>query len=107
MVGATLFHSERRNPLTLLGLIMLAGLISLLLVGSIDVLWSARQLPEAFQVRACFNASTTGRVKLSAWWLSPQVRDAPRWAYVAAAYPTCATLPYLPFLPQSGKLNWP
>ena len=107
MFGVILHYSDRRNRLALLGLIMIAGLISLLLVGIVGAFWSARQLPEAFQVRACFNASTSGRVKLSAWWLSPQVKDAPRWAFVAVAYPSCASLPYLPFLPQSGKLNWP
>jgi hypothetical protein len=97
---------ERRNRLTLFSLIALTTLISLLVVGVIGAFWSVGRLPAAYQVRACFNSSASGRVKVSAWWLSPQVKDAPRWAYVAVTYPSCATLPWLPFLPQSGHAHW-
>jgi len=98
---------ERRNRLTLLSLIVIIALLSVFVAGLIGAFGSAGRLPAAYQVRACFNTSPSGRVKLSAWWLSPQVKDAPRWAYVTVTYPSCATLPWLPFLPKSGNLNWP
>ena len=65
------------------------------------------QLPEGYVVHACVGSTGAGLLRVGGWWLSPHLKDAPRWAFVSPAFPACAYIPWLPFLPQGGSLMLP
>jgi len=97
-----------RNHLTLIVLIGLVAVIACALaICAAQAFEPLSYLPEGYVVHACFGTTGQGLLRVGAWWLSPYTRDVPRWAFVAPAFPSCAFIPWLPFLPQYGTLMIP
>lgn len=97
-----------RNQVTLIILISLMAVSAcMMVICAMQAFAPFSYLPEGFVVHACFGSTGQGLLRVGAWWISPYIRDVPRWAFVTPAFPSCAFIPWLPFLPQYGTLMIP
>jgi hypothetical protein len=96
------------SGITIAILVLLALLSTCLtLACAVQAVEPLSYLPDGFVVHACIGTTGQGSFRAGFWWLSPYVRDVPRWAFVTPTFPSCAYLPWLPFLPQYGNAMFP
>lgn len=97
-----------RNRLTTGMLIALAFLFTCITLACAAGRWlPVSSLPEGFVVHICGGSAGIGKLRAGVWWLSPYVKDVPRWAFVSPSFPACTFIPWLPFLPQYGTVMLP
>lgn len=97
-----------RNNITIAVLILLAALSTCVALACVvQAVVPFSYLPNGFVVHTCFGSTGQGAFRAGLWWLSPYVRDVPRWAFVTPTFPSCAFVPWLPFLPQYGTAMFP
>jgi hypothetical protein len=86
---------------------VLAGLVaSVCCLGLLAFNFSAPRTTVAFgySVQVCVGVNTIPRLQLGVNWISPLMSSLPP---VLLQNPSCAIVPWLPFLPQRGGFTFP